>query len=169
MEQATLIFCMKKGLITLLFFSAIVSSAQESIIKEFSEPRKVSNWLNPVCLYPSTLRMINVSANPDFYELVNDIDKILIFMLDSVAANADDKSSWIKSYEEIGYEEYISLYGQQTMKVYGKENEFVGLMQAEDRFLTFYLRGDIPFHKIPTLINSFREEDLLGIVTDQSK
>ena len=59
--------------------------------------------------------------------------------------------------------------GKQLMRIYGKDNEYVGLMKAEDRLMTFYLRGDIPFHKIPTLINSFREEDLLGIVTDQFK
>ena len=90
-------------------------------------------------------------------------------MLDTTSFGSESKSSWIRDYEEIGYEEYISLYGKQTMKIFGKEDEYVGLMQAEDRLLTFYLRGDIPFHKIPTLINSFREEDLLGIVTDQFK
>lgn len=164
-----LLFCMKKGLITLLLLASALVNAQESIVKEFSEPHKNSGFLNPVCLYPSTLRMINISGNPDFYELVNDIDKILIYMLDTASFGTESKSSWIRDYEEIGYQEYISLYGKQTMKIFGKEDEYVGLMQADDRLLTFYLRGDIPFHKIPTLINSFREEDLLGIVTDQFK
>lgn len=113
--------------------------------------------------------MINISGDPDFYELVNDIEKILIYNLDSITIATGDYSSWIQEYEKIGYEEYISLYGMQTMKIFGKEDEYVGLLKAEDRLLTFYLRGEIPFHKIPELINSFREEDLLGIVTDQFK
>ena len=113
--------------------------------------------------------MINISGNPEFYELVNDIEKILIYNLDSTSIASGNYSTWIDEYQEIGYEEYISLYGKQTMKVYGKEDEYVGLMKAEDRLLTFYLRGEIPFHKIPELINTFREEDMLGLVTDQFK
>jgi len=113
--------------------------------------------------------MVNISGNPDFYQLVNDIEKILVYTLDSATMTSEKNASWIKEYEAIGYEEYISLYGKQLLKIYGKEDEYVGLMKAEGRLLTFYLRGNIPFHKIPTLINSFREEDLLGIVTDQFK
>ncbi len=111
--------------------------------------------------------MVNISGNSDFNALVNDIEKILIYTLDSATIISDDKTSWIKDYEEIGYEEYISLYGKQMMRIYGKDEEYVGIMSAEDRLLTFYLRGNIPFHKIPTLINSFREEDFLDIVTEQ--
>ena len=158
---------MKKLLSTLLFALAVSTFGQESIIKEFSEPRRPTRWLNPICLYPSTLRMVNISGNSDFNALVNDIEKVLIYTLDSATIISDDKTSWIKDYEEIGYEEYISLYGKQMMRIYGKDEEYVGIMSAEDRLLTFYLRGNIPFHKIPTLINSFREEDFLDIVTEQ--
>lgn len=101
--------------------------------------------------------------------MVNDIEKILIYTLDSATTVSDDYDSWISDYEEIGFEEYISLYGEQTMKIYGKEEEYVGVVKAEGRLLTFYLRGAIPFHKIPTLINSFGEGDFLNIVTDQFK
>lgn len=125
--------------------------------------------MNPVCLYPSTLRMINISGNPDFYEMVNDIEKILVYTLDSTTIAEENYSSWITEYINIGYEEYVSLYGKQTIKIFGKQSEYVGLLKAENRLLTFYLKGEIPFHKIPTLINSIKEEDLLGIVTDQFK
>lgn len=160
---------MKNTLSTLLILITLSCFGQESIIKDFSEPRRPTNWMNPICLYPSTLRMINISGNSDFNELVNDIDKILIYTLDSATTVSDDYSSWIKEYEEIGFEEYVSLYGKQVMKIFGKDEEYVGLMKAEGRLLTFYLKGDIPFHKIPTLINSFKEDDLLGIVTDHFK
>ncbi len=160
---------MQKTFSLLLLLLSITTTAQESIIKEFSEPRRPRRWLNPICLYPSTLRMINISGNPDYNELVNDIEKILIYTLDSATTVSDDYDSWISDYEEIGFEEYISLYGEQTMKIYGKEEEYVGVVKAEGRLLTFYLRGAIPFHKIPTLINSFGEGDFLNIVTDQFK
>ena len=161
---------MKKLLLSttlILLFSALY--AQESIIKEFSEPRRPTRWMNPICLYPSTLRMINVSGDPNFNELVNDIDKILIYNLDSATVAGKNYASWLKEYEAIGYEEYLRLSGPQNVRISGKKNEYVGLLQAEDRLMTFYLRGDIPFHKIPNLIQSFQSQDLLGIVTEQFK
>jgi len=153
-------------IITLLFISGY-TYGQESIIKNFSEPRRPTRWLNPICLYPSTLRMINLSGDPTYNELVNDIDKILIYTLDSATVVSNDYSGWLKEYEEIGYEEYIRLSGKQDMRIIGKDDEYVGLMKADEKLLTFYLRGDIPFHKIPKLINSFRSDDFLNVITDQ--
>ena len=112
--------------------------------------------------------MINISGDPSYNELVNDIEKVLIYNLDSAAVEGND-NSWIKEYEQLGYEEYIRLSGAQSIRIIGKEDEYVGMLQAEDRLLTFYLRGSIPFHKIPTLIQSFQSDDLLNIVTDQFK
>lgn len=155
--------------VSLLLLLVFPGFSQESIIKDFSAPRRPSPWLNPICLYPSTLRMINVSNDPDFNELVNDIEKVLIYTLDSATIASADYSSWLKEYQQIGYEEYLSFTGPQSIKIFGKGDEYVGLMKAEEKLLTFYLRGDIPFHKIPTLINSFSSDDLLGIVTDQFK
>lgn len=162
---------MKKLLLTTLLLLPFVGSliAQESIIKAFSEPRRPSRWMNPICMYPSTLRMINISGNPTYNELVNDIEKILVYSLDSATVAGDDYSSWIREYEEIGFEEYIRLSGPQRVRIVGKEEEYVGLLKAEDRLLTFYIKGSIPFHKIPLLLQSFQSDDLLGLITDQFK
>jgi len=164
---------MKKLLLLTLLLFALASPilAQESILKDFSEPRRPSGstWLNPICLYASTLRMINISQDPNYNELVNDIDKILIYTLDPAIEKGEDFTSWIRQYEDLGYEEYIRLSGPQRIRIVGKEEEYVGLMKAEDQFITFYLKGAIPFHKIPTLIQSFKSDDLLGILTDQFK
>lgn len=162
---------MKKPLLTSLLLLLLYSPsfAQESIIKEFSEPRRPRRWMNPVCLYPSTLRMINVSGDPAYYDLVNDIEKILIYTLDSATVAGSDYASWIEEYEKIGYEEYIRLSGPQNIRIVGKEEEYVGLLKAEGQLLTFYLRGSIPFHKIPTLMQSFQSEDFLSVFTDQFK
>lgn len=154
-------------LILLLFTT--VANAQERIIKEFSEPRRENPWLNPICFYPSTLRMINVSGDPNYNELVNDIEKILIYNLDSATVAGGDYKSWLKEYEEIGYEEYIRLYGKQTITVLGKGKEYVGLFLADASLMTFYMRGEIPFHKIPALMQSFRGSDMMSAVTDRFK
>lgn len=153
----------------LLLFLFFIGSGQESIIKEFSEPRRPHRWLNPICLYPSTLRMINVSGDPAFYELVNDIEKVLIYTLDSATVAEKSYKDWLNEYEEIGYEEYVTMYGKQNLRIIGKDDEYVGVMAVEKQVMTFYLRGEIPFHKIPKLLETFRSEDVLGILTDQFK
>lgn len=161
---------MKRHLIIILLLASILPTlAQESIIKEFSEPRKSTPWMNPICLYSSTLRMVNITQDPSFYELVNDIEKVLIYTLDSATVAEKDYKDWLKEYEEIGYEEYITMYGKQNVKIIGKKDEYVGLMAAEDAVMTFYLRGDIPFHKIPDLIETFRSDDVLSVITDKFK
>ena len=94
---------------------------------------------------------------------------MLIYTLDSTTVAGEDYKSWLKDYEEIGYEEYIRLYGRQNVTILGKEDEFVGLMAAEANVITFYLRGEIPFHKIPLLMETFNSGDVLSVVTDRFK
>lgn len=161
------LFMRKNLLATLLLLITTFSFAQESIIKDFAEPRRPTRWMNPVCLYPSTLRMINLAQDPNFNQMVNDIEKVLIYTLDSATAASKSYKDLIKDYEDEGFEEYISLYGEQTMRIVGKEDEYVGIAAAEGNVIAFYLRGNIPFGKIPALLQSFQKSDMLPMLTDQ--
>ncbi len=161
---------MKK--LALLLFGILLCSrllAQESIIKDFSEPRKSFGWMNPVCLYPSTLRMINTSHDPQFNDLVNDVEKVLIYLLDSATFTTKEYKTLLKDYEDTGYEEYITMTGNQEIRVIGKENEYVGVMATDAGIIAFYIRGEIPFGKIPTLLQSFQINNVLPIITDMFK
>ncbi|MEO9873125.1 hypothetical protein [Ekhidna sp.] len=161
---------MKKHLlITFLTIITLPSIGQEKILKDFAEPRRPNGWMNPICLYPSTLRMVNITQDPQFYELVNDIEKILLYRLDSATTASKSHADWLKDYEEIGYEEYIIIRGKQEVRIIGKEDEYVGVMTAEGRAMAFYLRGEIPFGKIPTLMQTFQGSDMLPLITDQFK
>ena len=154
---------MRKGLLLTLLFVTSLSFAQESILKEFAEPRRNVKF----CLYPSTLRMINIKKDPEFFELVNDIDKLLIYTLDSATVASNEGNSWIEEYKSRGYEEYIYMSGPVDLIILGKEEEFVGLSGTEDQLAAFYLKGNIAFQKIPKLIQTFEGGDMLSIVTDQ--
>ena len=159
---------MKKLLFALMLtLLTLPSLAQESILKEFAEPRRSAGWMNPICLYPSTLRMINLAQYPSFNEMVNDIQKILIYTLDSATTASKSYKNVIKEYQAEGFEEYITMMGRQEMRIIGKEEEYVGIVSAEGRAIAFYLRGDISFGKIPTLLQSFQRSDMLPILTDQ--
>ena len=161
---------MKKYLLTIILASMILPSfAQESIIKDFAGPRRLIRWMNPICLYPSTLRMINIAGDPNFNALVNDIEKILIYTLDSATVASKSYTDFLKDYEAKGYEEYMTMQGQQELRIIGKNEEYVGVMATDGNAIAFYLRGEIPFGKIPMLLQSFQNSDMLPVITDQFK
>ncbi len=159
---------MKKYLLaTILAIMLLPGFGQESIIKDFSEPRRPTRWMNPICLYPSTLRMVNLAQDPNFNEMVNDIEKVLIYSLDSTTAVSKSYKDLLRNYEDVGFEEYVTMLGEQEMRIIGKEEEYVGVLATKENAIAFYLRGDIPFAKIPTLLESFQSADMLPLLTDQ--
>ena len=162
MSKTKIIFL---GLVIIISFS---SFSQESIIKNFAEQGGKS-WLYPICLYPSTLRMVNISGDPEFNELINDVEKVLIYPLDSASLSSPNLHSWLTQYEELGYEEYIRIYGAQSIRLLGNEDEYVGMFGVSGKQTAFYLRGTIAFEKIPHLINNFQSNSMLDLLTDQFK
>lgn len=139
-------------------------TAQETAFKAYADAHKDRKY----CFYPSTLRMINISKNPDYYELVNGIEKLLVYTLDSAAKANQSYKSIITSYKKIGFEEYVTMAGGKTNFIlFGKENkdenQFVGVMKSEDAMFAFYLRGQIGWQKIPALMQSFQTDDMINI------
>ena len=140
--------------------------AQETPFKAYADAHKDRKF----CFYPSTLRMINIAKNPDYNELVNGIEKLLVYTLDSAANASQSYKSIITSYKKIGFEEYVTMDGGKTKFImYGKENnnenenQFVGVMKSEDAMFAFYLRGRIGWQKIPALMQSFQADDMINI------
>lgn len=138
--------------------------AQENIIKDFAEERRERKF----CLYPSTLRMINLSNNDDYNEMIKELDKLLIYQLDSSTSASGEYRDLIGYYEQEDFEEYITMYGgENSFFIYGKEgrrNQMVGVMAAREGTFAFYLKGNIAWQKIPTLMNSLTENDVLNIL-----
>jgi hypothetical protein len=138
--------------------------AQETPFKEYADTHKERKF----CFYPSTLRMVNIAQNPDYNDLVNGIEKLLVYSLDSAAKASQSYKEIITSYEKIGFEEYATVYGGKTnFFLYGKENkdenQFVGVMKSEDAVYAFYMRGQIGWQKIPALMQSFQTDDVMNI------
>ncbi|MEP1097197.1 MAG: hypothetical protein ABJG78_18930 [Cyclobacteriaceae bacterium] len=154
---------MSKTLSIFLLLISVSGLAQESIIKDFAEDR--SNL--KLCLYPSTLRMVNIKKDPDFYELVNDVEKLLIYTLDANTSKSGSFTGWTDEYRNIGYEEYIAMSGKVDLIILGKDEEYVGVTGTDGNVAAFYLRGAIPFQKIPKLIQTFEGGDMLTLLTNQ--
>jgi hypothetical protein len=148
-------FILILGLISQPLFS------QEEPLKAFAEQYKDKAY----CFYPSTLRMINLAQDENFNEMINDINKLLIFTLKKTGDETSSFMEVIDDYKEEGFEEYASIWGGMTMHIYGKsgrDNKIVGLFDLEDQRVAFYLDGSIAWQKIPTLMNSLQDQNLLN-------
>jgi len=137
--------------------------AQESILKDFAEERNSSKY----CLYPSTLRMLNLKNNEAYNDLATTFEKFLIYELDSVTTVERSYRKIMKSYRSEGFEEYVSVIGGgNEVLILGEEkrtNEMVGVFGQNGQIFVFYLLGNIAWQKIPTLVNTLAENDLINI------
>ncbi len=156
-SKLILVFGLMVGIFTSL-------KAQEMPFKDYADAHKERKF----CFYPSTLRMLNIAHNPDYYELVNGIEKLLVYTLDSAAKSSHSYKAMITAYQKKGFEEYAAISGGKTIfLLYGKENkqenQFVGVIKSEDAFYAFYLHGQLGWQKIPALMQSFQSDEMINI------
>ena len=131
--------------------------SQEAPLKEFAEPSRQRKY----CLYPSTLRMINVSQNPEYNQLIADVEKLLLYQYDSNPTKNAEFKTMMNAYEGLGFEDYISMYGgDQNLSIKGKNDAMIGSFGADDVYIIFYLKGNLALQKIPKLVNVLQEEIL---------
>jgi len=168
---------MKRHLIFIVFMIISIKGAfsQEGPLKEFAEdnPNAKLPRFSKICLYPSTLKMINIKQNPDYNDLVKDIDKILIYVLDSSFLANSDVYTFLDTYKDRGYEEFASVKStKQSVVILGKNTENVIGLVGGDGFpsvMLFYMRGKINWQKIPALMKSLKSNDVVDIFDFQGK
>lgn len=139
--------------------------AQDKELKKYVEGRTERSFT----LYASTLRMINIKKNQTFYDIVNDIEKVNVFILDSSVLKDRSYEAIAESYSKLGFEEYATAYGGNSYLYFaGKKNgkglNLVGTIRQNDNAYAFYLTGQIPFEKLPSFIQAVREDDLFSLL-----
>jgi len=138
--------------------------AQEKVFKEYAESHNERSY----CLYPSTLRMINIKKNEAFEEFASSFEKLLIYDLDSTSVAEKSYKTMTKRFVESGYEEYMSIFGDgNDVLILGKEmrtNEIVGVIGQEEGAYAFFLKGNVAWHKIPEIFETLSEGDVLNIL-----
>ena len=138
---------------------------QENLFKEFADAHKERAF----CFYPSTLRMLNISGNPEFNEAVNGVEKLLVYTLDSLSIADKLYNGMMQNYRDSGFEEYISVTGGSytaslLVSPEGSDMEYVGVFSDESSTLAFYLTGDIKWEQIPKMYNSIQEGDFINVL-----
>lgn len=143
--------------------------AQESTFKEYADSHSERRY----CLYPSTLRMINIKKNEAFNELASSFDKFLIYQLDSASTADRSYNGMLSKFRKSGYEEYMSILGGgNTVVILGIEkrtNEMTGVVGIDDQLFAFFLKGNVAWQKIPTLIRTMEEDDIFNVLDIRSE
>lgn len=150
----------------LILLTGLISQplfAQESILKEFAE----DNNKRKFCLYPSTLRMVNISNEPEFNALIEPIEKLLFYSLDSASTASKSYRQVLTDYTDNGYEEYAQVYGgDYDVHILGKKRdvlEWVGILKQDQEAFAFYLTGPVNWQKIPMLLDTMQENELINL------
>ncbi len=114
--------------------------------------------------YASTLRMININRNPNFDEMVEDIEKMTFYQINEFSIK-DIRAISNKFREEEGFEKLMSVEGkEQTLYVLSKDDEeFVALLKTEESTIAVDILGMIRIEKIPELINSLSADNFLNV------
>jgi len=167
------------GLLSLTFVIWIGSTslglAQSRTVDRFVEAHRPSQKF---FLYPSTLRMVNLERNPDFYALVREVDKLRVLLYDK-NENGFSRQTIRTLSQEVEAEEYEELMTFQTKEqrvhLYslGEDDTpegVVGLVETDDTIILTDLEG---FVNLPALLNLFQGdfnfEDIAGLVNIASE
>lgn len=139
--------------------------AQQAPIKAYAEDISSRKF----CFYPSTLRMINLSNDPHFDELVSGIHKLLIYQIPQTAENIESYRQMLKEYRESDFEEYARMEGAgNRFLLMGKEGftkeEYVGVAGAEGMLLVFYMTGNIAWENIPSIMQQLQSNNMLNFL-----
>jgi len=144
-------------LATLTLMSSYSVFAQSVTVSEFVEKHQPSASFY---LYPSTLRMINRENNPDYQQLVRNIDKLSFLTFDKNSANLASNSvnQLLNSLREEAYQELMSFKdaGNQVY-VYAKGDSpeaYVSMVDNEGTLMLFDVEGSPDLSALLRLVQS---------------
>ncbi|WKN40959.1 DUF4252 domain-containing protein [Tunicatimonas pelagia] len=154
----------------LAFICSLSSLAQSRTVDQFLKEYQPSQKL---FLYPSTLRMVNLEKNPDFYALVHDIDKLRVLLYNKNENGFSGQTIRTLSREvaEEDYQELMTFQADgQNVHLYSLGDDdtpegVVGLVETDDTLILTDLEG---FIDLPALLKLFQGdfnfEDIAGVV-----
>ena len=164
---------MKKAIpLIFLICNTLFSFGQTPAIDKFAEENKEGFQY---FLYQSTLRMLNGDNNPDFNELIQDLEYIKIVSSDSLGNQAKSvykdlqRSLVSESFEELYMSEskgvLASIYMREADR--GKTDWFA-LVTSNGYTLFFSMKGELDLNYI-SAISSLDHKQLTNMIGDKIK
>ncbi|MEQ8927720.1 MAG: DUF4252 domain-containing protein [Fulvivirga sp.] len=149
---------MIKTLTILLLALPVFCLSQSKTTKEFHEDHEDAFVL---FFYSNTLKMLNQDDNPEFEELIKDIDKMKFIRVDKAAENVgkDDYKELVASYYDEDFEDLMTMRHEgMNVNAYIQEDDgvttgIVLLMQDEESLSILDIKGSVAISKLATLIS----------------
>jgi hypothetical protein len=149
---------MLKIILPLLFFYSLNVAGQSKSIDRF---RKEFKEDNNVFIYKSTLQMLNTENNPEFANLIKDIEEIRVlnytktnrkFSADQIATlkNSLKKEKFVDLMIINEKDNRINLYNREKK---GKTIGFVALIENPEKFIIIDVDGSLDLNKFMQLKN----------------
>lgn len=112
--------------------------------------------------YPSILRIINLQHNPDYYRLIRNIEKIIVYRLIEDFSGEEWLDLKLRLEKEESFEEYANLSsaGQQIF-ILGKENPFhsVFMVPADGEYYVIDVMGQINYIALNRMIQLMKTQE----------
>ena len=125
-----------------------------SILPELKSSDKVER---SYFFYPSILRIFNLKAHPDYYDLIRNIKKLGVYRMSDEFSSDDVESLRLRLLEEEHFEEYarLNIKGQRIYFL-GKEepNYAILMIPSQEEFYIADIEGQINFWSLNKLVQS---------------
>lgn len=118
--------------------------------------------------YHNTLRMMNQDDDPEFDELIKDIEKLKFIMLDKTKTTGMDYKNLVKSYKAESFEEIMtSRFEGKNFDVFlkesgGKTKGMVVTINDSKNLFVLDIVGSIALNKITSFYKKLDESTELG-------
>ena len=118
-------------------------------------------------LYPSTLRMVNLKKNPDFNEMISNLERGRYFSFPNDPQNNENIRLLEKELLEDGYEEVIEIKNKEinakVLLLDKKKPILFASIINEEMINLLEIEGMINPLKIPDLMENFDDEEFLNL------
>lgn len=152
-----------------IFFICLTTSvfAQSKAISRFQEKHESGQSL---FFYPSTLRMINVEKNPDYYQLVSHVDKLQFLTFDKTAnvISLEAVKQLRQDIRKENYQEMLSMDDQtKSIRIYalGEGNQPQGIVGIIDNAQSLILLDMEGFINMASLLKLMQSDFNFGMIT----
>lgn len=142
------------------FLAAAVVNGQSNTIKRYIEEDRTGHRFY---FYPSTLRMLNLEGDEEYYEMIKHVDKLVFFPFKEDRFDDEAFQAGIHSLAVENFEEYLSMEAADGAKLYisGKSNPFetVALARVDGQYYAADLQGSINILQMTKLYQKIAERD----------
>ena len=147
-------------IIVLFTLGVYDGTAQSKTIQSFIDEDRTGHRFY---FYPSTLRMLNLQDDPEYYDMVKRVKKLVFFPFKADRFDDADFRMAVRNLAQEDFAEYISVEGTEGEKLYisGKTDpyETVALARFDGQYYAADLQGSIDVLQLSKLYQKIAERD----------